>query len=241
MKIIVAQDYQELSRIAYGFIKDVVSANPSAVLGLATGSSPIGIYDLMAEDYAKGEVSYRNVSSVNLDEYVGLPATHNQSYRYFMQHNLFDRIDIAAQNTFVPVGTAKPQQECQRYDDLLESLPRDIQILGIGNNGHIAFNEPGTPHDSGTHIVKLDDSTRAANARFFANINEVPTHAITMGIKGIMAAKKILLVATGASKADAIAAALRGKITTDCPASVLQNHKNLIVVLDKAASAKISF
>lgn len=241
MKIIVAQDYQELSRIAYGFIKDTVTANPNAVLGLATGSSPIGIYDLMAEDYAKGEVSYCNVRSVNLDEYVGLPANHSQSYRYFMQHNLFDRIDIAAQNTYVPIGTANPQQECQRYDDLLESLPRDIQILGIGNNGHIAFNEPGTPHDSGTHIVKLDDSTRAANARFFANINEVPTHAITMGIKGIMAAKKILLVATGAAKADAIAAALRGKITEDCPASVLQNHNNLIVVLDKAAAAKISF
>lgn len=239
MKIFIAKDYEELSTIAYGYIKDIVKSNPRAVLGLATGSTPLGIYRLMAECAQK--ISYKEIRTVNLDEYVGLSATHDQSYRYFMQTNLFNKIDIPLQNTFVPDGTGDPVAECRRYDALLDTLPRDIQLLGIGTNGHIAFNEPGTPFESRTHTVTLNQSTIDANARFFQSINEVPRRAITMGIKDIMAAKRLLLVATGTNKADAIAKALKGKSDPSCPASVLQQHNDVVIVLDQGAASKLVF
>ena len=241
MKIFVAKDYEELGTIAYGYIKEIVLTNSRAILGLATGSSPLGIYRLMAEDCAQNNLSYKDIRTVNLDEYVGLSATHDQSYRYFMQTNLFDKIDILSQNTFVPDGTADPAAECLRYDALLDTLPRDIQLLGIGTNGHIAFNEPGTPFDSRTHTVTLDPSTIDANARFFQSASEVPRRAITMGMKDIMAAKRLLLVATGTNKADAIATALKQTPDPSCPASILQNHNDVVIVLDQGAASKLKF
>lgn len=242
MKIIIANDYDEVSRLAYGVIKSIVLANPNAVLGLATGSSPVGIYKLMGEDCARGEVSYKNIKTVNLDEYVGLPKDHEQSYKRFMQDNLFSRIDILSENTHLPDGTASDlQAECSRYDALVASLHPNVQLLGIGRNGHIAFNEPGTPFDSSTHTITLEESTRVANAKYFSSLNEVPRKAITLGIKGIMSAKKLLLVATGTEKSDAIARALGGRIDESCPASILQKHGDVVVVLDKNAASKLKF
>jgi len=242
MKIFVAKDYAEVSSLAYALIKNTVLEDSRAVLGLATGSTPLGLYELMAEDCARGAISYKNVRTANLDEYVGLTPSHPQSYRNFMQTNLFDRIDLLQENAFLPDGMAQDlAAECRRYDTLLEKMPRDIQLLGIGNNGHIAFNEPGTPFDCGTHIVSLDTSTIEANARFFASEKEVPRRAITMGIKGIMSAKKVLLVATGTKKAQALAQALQGNVEESCPASVLQRHPDVIVVIDKDASVKLKF
>lgn len=242
MKIIIANDYDEVSRLAYGVIKNTVLANPNAVLGLATGSSPVGIYKLMAEDCARGEVSYKNVKTVNLDEYVGLPKDHEQSYKRFMQDNLFNRIDILPENTHLPDGTASDlQAECSRYDALVASLKPDVQLLGIGRNGHIAFNEPGTPFDSNTHTITLEESTRVANAKYFSSLNEVPRKAITLGIKGIMSAKRLLLVANGTEKSDAIARALGGPVDESCPASILQKHGDVVVVLDKNAASKLKF
>lgn len=242
MKIFVAKDYAEVSALAYGVIKDVVLQESSPVLGLATGSTPLGLYALMAEDCAKKNVSYKNTRTANLDEYVGLAPSHPQSYRYFMEHNLFEHIDLPKESAYLPNGSAQNlEEECRRYDALLEQMPRDVQLLGIGNNGHIAFNEPGTPFDCGTHIVRLDASTIEANARFFDSVNEVPRRAITMGIRGIMSAKKILLVATGTKKALAVARALQGEVDESCPASVLQRHQDVVVILDKDASAKLRF
>jgi glucosamine-6-phosphate deaminase len=242
MKIVVAKDYEEASTIAFDIIKNILLEEPAPVLGLATGSTPLGLYAKMAEACAKKVISFRNTRTANLDEYVGLAPSHPQSYRYFMESNLFSRIDLPRENAHLPDGTAPDlQEECRRYDALLERMPRDIQLLGIGNNGHIAFNEPGTPFDCGTHIVRLDPSTIEANARFFSSEKEVPRKAITMGIKGIMSAKKILLVAMGTKKANAIAQALQGEIHESCPASVLQRHPDVVVVLDKEASAKLRF
>lgn len=242
MKIIVAKNYDELSEAAYGVIKEVVLSNPQAVLGLATGSSPLGIYKRMAEECTEGKVSYKEVKTVNLDEYVGLPPTHPQSYRWFMKTNLFDKIDVLPENTHVPNGCAADlAAECKRYDELLEKLPRNVQLLGIGNNGHIAFNEPGSPFDGGTRIVELDKSTIVANARFFESEDEVPKKAISMGIKGIMASEKIVLVASGSNKAEAVRAMCKGPVTEACPASILQNHPDVTVVLDEEAASKLYF
>lgn len=237
MKVIIAKDYEELSRKAAEIMINVVKKNPSAVLGLATGSTPIGLYKAMIEDHVKNGTSYKNVKTVNLDEYVGLPADNDQSYRYFMRDNLLDHIDVDLNNTNIENGVAKDlDAECARYNALLHALPRDIQLLGIGANGHIAFNEPGTPFDSETHVVDLTENTIQMNSRFFADEKDVPRQALTMGPKNIMDAKKILILAVGANKADAVNRMLNGPIDPALPASILQKHPDCTLIADQAAA-----
>ena len=243
MRMIKAKDYADLSRKAANILAAQVYLKPNCVLGLATGSTPIGTYKCLVEDYNNGNLDFSEVKSANLDEYCGLDETNDQSYRYFMNDNLFNHVNIDKANTNVPNGKAEDlEAECARYDALIEELGGvDIQLLGIGHNGHIGFNEPGTPFDIKTHIVTLKESTRKDNARFFDNdINQVPTHAITMGIATIMKSNKVLLVATGENKADAVKAMIEGAPSVDCPASALQNHKDVVVILDTAAASKLT-
>lgn len=238
MKVIVVKTYDEMSREAFSVMKEVVTANPRAVLGLATGSTPIGLYQNMIADHEKNGTSYREISTVNLDEYAGLDVTSDQSYIYFMRHNLFDHIDVKPENTHIENGKAADRQaECERYNALLEELPRDIQVLGIGSNGHIAFNEPGTPFGSVTHIVDLTESTIKDNSRMFASIDEVPRQAFTMGLKNIMNAKKILILANGSNKAKAVYGLVRGEVTEKVPASILQLHPDCTLICDEAAAS----
>lgn len=240
MKVIVCKNTEELANEALKVMLDVIKSKENPVIGLATGSSPIGLYNAMIRDHKENGTSYKNVKSVNLDEYVGLGIESDQSYVYFMNDNLFKGIDIDKNNTNLPNGKADDMNaECDRYTALLDSMPQDIQLLGIGGNGHIGFNEPGTPFNSTTHIVELQERTRIDNARFFSSLDEVPTHAITMGIKNIMNAKKILVVANGKSKADAVYSMVKGEITESCPASVLQNHNDVTVIVDKDAASKL--
>lgn len=240
MKVIVCKNTEELADEALKVMLDVIKSKESPIIGLATGSSPIGLYNAMIRDHKENGTSYKNVNSVNLDEYVGLGIESDQSYVYFMNDNLFKSIDIDKKNTNLPNGKAADMNaECERYTALLDSMPQDIQLLGIGGNGHIGFNEPGTPFDSTTHIVELQERTRLDNARFFSSLDEVPTHAITMGIKNIMNAKKILVVANGKGKADAVYSMVKGEITEACPASVLQKHNDVIVIVDEDAASKL--
>lgn len=240
MEVRVFDTYEELSREAANIIIAHVRQNSTAVLGLATGSSPLGLYRELIRDHKENGTSYQNVMTFNLDEYVGLEKTHPQSYYYFMMENLFNHINIPLDHINIPNGTAKDiAAECQRYNEQLAQHTIDIQILGIGANGHIGFNEPGTPFDSTTHFVKLDEKTRQDNARFFSSIDEVPTHAITMGIQNIMAAKKIILLASGTSKADAIYGMIKGPVDPQLPASILQTHSDVLVFLDKEAASKL--
>lgn len=237
MKIITVNDYEEMSRVAADLIAEVVHSNPQATLGLATGSTPIGCYQLLADYCKRKQLSFAKVRAVNLDEYVGLPATHNQSYAYFMRRNLFDNIDISLANTRIPNGSAEDiDAECERYSDLLATIPRDVQVLGLGSNGHIGFNEPNTPFDSVTHLVELTANTIADNSRLFDDPAEVPKKAITMGISEIMQARKIILLASGQNKAQAVYDMVKGEISSKCPASVLQRHPDCVVVLDKSAA-----
>lgn len=234
MRIIKASDYNEMSRCAANIIAAQITLKPDSVLGLATGSTPIGTYKLLVKGYQQGNLDFSKVKSVNLDEYCGLDGSHDQSYRYFMNTNLFNRVNIDMANTNVPNGIATDlEQECKRYDRLIEELGGvDLQLLGIGHNGHIGFNEPNEFFDKTTHVVDLKQSTIDANSRFFEKIEDVPRRAITMGIKSIMSARKILLVA-GADKKDIIERALFGPITPQVPASVLQFHNDLIVVVSE--------
>lgn len=238
MKIIITEDYQDMSKQASQYIIDIVKSNPSAVLGLATGSTPIGLYQNLIESNKKGEISFKNITTVNLDEYIGLQGTHDQSYRYFMNDQLFNHVDIDKNNTYVPSGVGEDMQSiADAYTALLNSKTQDIQLLGLGGNGHIGFNEPGTKFDSTTHIVDLKQDTLEANARFFANVSEVPTKAITMGIQNVMNAKSILLIASGANKAEAVRAMVKGEVSESCPASILQKHPSVVVVLDRASAS----
>lgn len=238
MKIVITKDYEELSRRAFLVMKEVLDENPNATLGLATGSTPIGLYREMIADHLKTGRSYRGVRAVNLDEYVGLAPTDPQSYRYFMRKNLFDGIDIDLENTHIENGLAADEAaECARYNALLSALPRDIQLLGIGANGHVAFNEPGTPFDSETHVVQLTENTIAMNARFFESEADVPRRAFTMGIKNIMDAKRVLILAVGENKAEAVRALVEGEVTPDLPASVLQRHPDCTLIADERAAA----
>lgn len=240
MKLIIAKDYEDMSAKALEMMKGVVVHNPYAVLGLATGTTPLGLYRHMIEDYNSHGTSYAHIRTVNLDEYQGLPKNHNQSYAYFMRENLFRHLDIEASNTYIENGTAQDEQaECARYNKLLAEMPRDIQLLGLGSNGHIAFNEPNTPFGSETHVVDLTENTIKDNARLFADISEVPRKAFTMGIKQIMQAKQILILASGANKADAVYKTVCGKVTEEVPASVLQLHPNCILIADKEAASKL--
>lgn len=238
MKVIVVKNYDEVSKEAFNVMKEVVTSNPNAVLGLATGSSPIGLYENMIKDHKENKTTYAGCQSFNLDEYVGIDRNHSQSYWTFMHENLFHGIDLPEEKVHVPYGSTK--EDCAAYEKAMENVSVDIQVLGIGGNGHIGFNEPGTPFSEETHIVELTEKTRQDNARFFEDdINKVPTHAITMGIATIMKAKKILLVASGANKADAVAAMVNGAVDENCPASVLQNHSDVVVIVDEAAGAKL--
>lgn len=241
MKIYAAKDYADLSRKAANIISAQVIMKPDAVLGLATGSTPVGAYRQLIEWYQKGDVNFSQVSSVNLDEYQGLSGEHDQSYRYFMDNNFFNHVDIKKENTNVPNGLAEnAEEECLRYNNVIKSLGGiDLQLLGIGENGHIGFNEPGSAFEKETHLVTLTDHTRECNARFFAGLEEVPTHAFTMGIKSIMSAKKVLLLATGEKKANALYDSFFGPVVPGVPASILQLHNDCIVIGDEAALSLI--
>ena len=238
MKIYVSDDYKDMSRKAANIVSAHVILNPSCVLGLATGSTPIGMYKQLIDWYNKGDLDFSQVKSVNLDEYVGLAPTHDQSYRYFMQHNLFDHVNIDPANTNVPNGLASdPEAECERYNQVIRSMGGiDIQVLGMGHNGH---NEPGQAFELETHVVNLTDRTIEANARFFASKDEVPKRAITMGIKSIMQARQILVVVSGEDKADIVKKAFFGPVEPQVPASILQMHPNVVLCGDKAALSKI--
>mgnify|MGYP000395440678 FL=1 len=241
MKIYVSDDYKDMSRKAANIVSAHVILNPACVLGLATGSTPIGMYKQLIDWYNKGDLDFSQVKSVNLDEYVGLAPTHDQSYRYFMQHNLFDHVNIDPANTNVPNGLASdPEAECERYNQVIRSMGGiDIQVLGMGHNGHIGFNEPGQAFELETHVVNLTDRTIEANARFFASKDEVPKRAITMGIKSIMQARQILVVVSGEDKADIVKKAFFGPVEPQVPASILQMHPNVVLCGDKAALSKI--
>ena len=241
MRIYAAKDYADLSRKAANIISAQVIMKPNAVLGLATGSTPVGAYRQLIEWYNKGDVDFFQISSVNLDEYKGLSGEHDQSYRYFMNRNFFDHINIKKENTNVPNGLAQDAEaECQRYNHVIKTLGGiDLQLLGIGGNGHIGFNEPGTAFEKETHLVTLTEQTRESNARFFAGLDEVPTHAFTMGIKSIMSAKKILLLATGENKAKALYDSFFGPVTPGVPASILQLHNDCTIIADEEALALI--
>ncbi len=235
MKFITVPTYEKLSRQAANIISAQVIMKPTSVLGLATGSSPLGIYRQLTDWYNKGDIDFSGVTSVNLDEYVGLHETDEQSYRYFMQHNFFDHINIRRENTFVPDGCAADlNRECVEYDERIEHLGGiDLQLLGIGLDGHIGFNEPADIFVKSTHIVDLHESTIRANARFFESEADVPRQALTMGMVSIMQAKKILLVANGKAKKDIVRRAFYGPITPEIPASILQLHPDITVVFSE--------
>lgn len=240
MQIIIVDSKKQVAEKAYQLIKETIQSKTNPVLGLATGSTPTDLYERMIQANKNKEVSFEAVSTYNLDEYVGLSSTHPQSYARFMKEKLFDHIDIDQGNTYLPKGDASDLQvECDRYDALVKSMVADVQILGIGSNGHIAFNEPGSSFESTTHVVELAEQTREDNARFFEKEEDVPTHAITMGIATILVAKKIILMATSSSKADAIQQMIEGPVDTNCPASILQNHPNVVVIIDKEAASKL--
>lgn len=242
MKIIKVKNYDEASLEAFKIMKEQVVNNPSSHLGLATGSTPIKLYSYMIQDHKENGTSYKDIKSFNLDEYYGLDQTHDQSYYYFMMKNLFSGIDINKDNINVPKGSGDIQTNCNDYNEMLCNEGIDLQLLGIGSNGHIGFNEPGSSFDSVTHYIELEESTRQDNAKLFfnGNIDEVPTHAITMGIKNILDAKKILLIACGINKSDAIKILVDGDQSISCPASALQNHDNVILIIDEDAASKLN-
>lgn len=232
MKIIKVENYDELSRRAAQLIAACIWNKPDCVLGLATGSTPIGTYKELVKLYEKGDLDFSRVTTVNLDEYVGLDVSNDQSYRYFMNDNLFNHVNVDKNRTHVPNGLAKDlTAEGERYDAFIESLGgTDIQLLGIGHDGHIGFNEPDDVFYKQTHEVRLDDMTIKANARFFASEADVPKTAITMGMWAIMQAKKVLLIANGQDKKEIVEKAFYGPVTPRVPASILQCHKDVTVI-----------
>lgn len=232
MNFLTVESYQELSEKAARMIAEQVISNPQSILGLATGSSPVGTYNCLADMHKNGELDFSRVTSVNLDEYVGLSGENPQSYRYFMNENLFSKVNIGMENTYVPNGCAEDLlKEGTAYDELIAKLGGiDLQLLGIGLDGHIGFNEPDDVFTKETHVVNLDPSTIEANARFFASVDEVPKKAITMGMGSIMQAKKILLIASGENKKEILNKAFYGPITPKVPASVLQLHPDVTVI-----------
>ena len=238
MKIIITKDYEELSLKGAEIIAEVIKNNPNAVLGLATGSTPIGTYQNLAKACADGEITFKGVTTVNLDEYVGLGEESSQSYVNFMRENLFNKVDIDLQKTNLPNGKADDlNEECKRYSNLVSSQRQDIQLLGLGSNGHIGFNEPFTPFDSSTHVVNLTENTIKDNSRLFAKEEDVPRKAVTMGISEIMQSKKILMLASGKNKSDAVYNMVKGKVSEGCPASVLQHHNDVVLVIDREAAS----
>ena len=241
MKIYETENYEEMSRKAANILSAQVILKPDCVLGLATGSTPVGTYRQLSAWNQKGDFSFKDVRTVNLDEYLGLPPTHDQSYRYFMNTNLFDHVNIDKARTFVPDGLEPdPQKACAAYNEIIRSHGGiDLQLLGLGRNGHIGFNEPGVAFEKETHCVDLTESTIEANKRFFESEDDVPRQAYTMGIKNIMQAKKILVVVSGEDKAAILKEVLYGPITPEVPASILQLHNDVTIVADEAALSKI--
>lgn len=237
MNVICAKDYSDMSRKAANIISAQIIMKPNCVLGLATGSSPLSTYAQLIDWYQKGDLDFSKVSSVNLDEYKGLAPDNPQSYHYFMKTNFFDHININPQNTHIPDGMeANSKKACRRHNEIIKQLGGiDLQLLGLGLNGHIGFNEPGSSFEKETHCVNLTQSTILANSRFFASIDEVPTQAYTMGIKSIMMAKKILVIVSGEKKAEIVAKAFLGPVTPEVPASILQMHPDVTLVADEAA------
>lgn len=237
MKIVCCNDYKEMSRVGAGLVADVVKAKPDCVLGLATGSTPEGLYAELIEMYQHGELDFSHVTTVNLDEYYPISPENEQSYRYFMNTKLFDHVNLDKANTHVPAGDASDAAaEAARYEAFVRSLGgADIQILGIGRNGHIAFNEPAEALHPATHVTSLTADTIQANARFFASADEVPTLALTMGMGTILSAKKIIILANGKGKHEAVSAMLSGLVTTSCPASFLNLHADVTLICDHEA------
>ncbi|TLS38766.1 glucosamine-6-phosphate deaminase [Pseudalkalibacillus caeni] len=241
MRVIEVDNYDEMSEKAAELILEKIKENKHANLGLATGGTPVGTYRCLIKDHTENKTSYKNVQTFNLDEYIGIDPDNPNSYHSYMKANLFDHIDIPAAQTHIPNGNAEDLAiECLRYDKMIEEKGGiDLQLLGIGTNGHIGFNEPGTPFASHTHVVELAQSTREANARYFNSLDEVPTHALTMGISSILASKGIVLLASGEMKADAIYELLYGKIDEEMPASALRKHSNVTLIADKDALKKV--
>lgn len=240
MKLYRAKDYYDMSRKAANIISAQVIMKPNCVLGLATGSTPVGIYKQLIEWYNKGDLDFSRVKTANLDEYKGLTKVNDQSYYHFMRENLFCHVNIEEKNTNIPDGTEPDaQKEAARYEETIQNLGGiDLQLLGLGHNGHIGFNEPSDIFPKDTHIVDLQESTIEANQRFFESIDQVPRQAYTMGIGTIMGAKKILLVVSGGDKADILHEVIKGPVTPRVPASILQLHPDVIIVADEAALSK---
>ena len=240
MKIIKCKDYNEVSLKASELIIKQLKKKPNSVLGLATGSTPIKLYDNLVKAYQAGEISFKEVLTYNLDEYIGIDRKHPQSYFRYMHENLFSLVDVDKKNVHLPNNDiSKIDEIAELYNNDLKSNKIDLQVLGIGSNGHIGFNEPGTPLGNETFVVKLDDQTRKDNMRFFDSLDEVPEHAITMGIKNIMKSKKIILMASGIEKAEAVYKMVHGRVTDELPASVLQLHPEVVVIVDELAGSKL--
>lgn len=242
MRILVCKNYEEMSKKAAQMILSQITLKPNSVLGLATGSTPIGMYKNLVDMYNHGIIDFSEVTTFNLDEYYQLPRTNDQSYYYFMHDNLFNHINVRPQNVNIPNGmTSDVEAECEKYDtDIKSAGGIDIQVLGIGHNAHIGFNEPTISFETGTHLVDLKESTIEANARFFESADAVPKKAVTMGTGSIFKAKKIMLLASGEGKADAIYNTVYGKVTPEVPASILQFHSDIVLILDEAAASKLN-
>ncbi|MEH7381160.1 glucosamine-6-phosphate deaminase [Bacillus sp. JJ1533] len=237
MKVIAVKDFKEMSQFAAAMISHQVKEKPNSVLGLATGGTVVGTYEELIRDHKQNKTSYENIQTVNLDEYLGIDKDHPNSYHHFMMENLFSHININQDNIHIPNGLANNyEEESIKYEKVISDLGGvDLQLLGIGVNGHIGFNEPGTPFDSATHVVELEESTRQANMRFFNSIEEVPTHAVTMGISTIMNSKKILLLVSGKTKAEILEKVINEDITETIPATVLKNHPDVTIIADEEA------
>lgn len=241
MRIYKAKDYKDMSRKAANILSAQIIMKPNCVLGLATGSSPEGTYAQLVEWYKKGDLDFSEVTSVNLDEYKGMDGTNEQSYRYFMEKHLFSHVNIDPKRTYLPDGKASDEAaECSRYAALIRELGGvDMQLLGLGHNGHIGFNEPGEAFEKEVHCVQLTETTINANKRFFASADDVPKKAYTMGIKTIMQAKRILVVVSGADKAEAVKKAFFGPVTPQVPGSILQMHNDVTLIADEAALSAV--
>ncbi len=241
MRIILAKDYEEMSQKAAHIIAGQIIMKPDSVLGLATGSTPLGTYDSLVTMHREGLLSFREATSFNLDEYVGLDGTSEQSYSYFMRKNFFEKVDISMDNVFIPSGIARDvAEECDSYEEKIRRRGGiDLQLLGIGRNGHIGFNEPDVKFEALTHLVQLDQETIHDNARFFQDIRQVPREAISMGIRTILHSRRILLLASGKEKADTVRNMIHGEIKPSLPASILQLHPDCVVILDQGAASKI--
>ena len=242
MRIYKAKDYEEMSRKAAGIVSAQIIMKPDCVLGLATGSTPVGLYKQLIEWYRNGDLDFSGVRTVNLDEYKGISRENDQSYYYFMHQNLFDHVNIPAGNTHLPDGMEPDsEKECRRYEELIQSMGSvDLQLLGIGHNGHIGFNEPADAFDKLVHCVNLTQSTIEANKRFFASAEEVPRQAYTMGIGTIMRCRKILVVVSGKDKAEILKQVIQGPVTPEVPGSILQFHPDCTIIADEAALSEMA-